>query len=137
MGEEHAVELRRGQAALLKPDHNLAGAEAAIDQNPAMIRRDERAIARAAAAEHGQSEHASISSGRRRVSQIGNGINTQEMRVIPWRARCGDQRAGSSKHQASSSKEAPIIKHQIRRAPLWSLVFAVSLELGAWNLELT
>jgi hypothetical protein len=37
-----------------------------------MIGRDERAISGAAAAEHGQSEHASISSGDVSLSQIGN-----------------------------------------------------------------
>ena len=80
VGEEHAIELPRRDPALLEPDHDLPRAEPAIDQNPAMIGRDQRAISRAAAAEHGQSEHASISSGRRRVSQIGNG-NTQRKRV--------------------------------------------------------
>src|SRR5204863_1380512 len=58
------------------------------------------------------------------------------MRVIPWRAKCGDQRAGSTKHQNPSSKEAPIFKHQISKRRTWSLVFAVSLVLGAWCLVL-
>jgi hypothetical protein len=83
MGEEHAIELPRRDPALFEPDHDLPRAQPAIDQNPAMIRRDQRAIPRAAAAEHGQCEHASISSGRRRVSQIGNGIELRKMHVIP------------------------------------------------------
>jgi hypothetical protein len=41
-----------------------------------MIGRDERAISRAAAAEHGQTEHGSISSGRDAVSQTGNAFFT-------------------------------------------------------------
>ena len=60
VGEEHAVELGRSQTALLEPDDDLAGAESAIDQNPAMIGCDEGAVSRAAAAEHGQSEHARL-----------------------------------------------------------------------------
>jgi hypothetical protein len=71
--QQHTIELSRGDPALLEPDHDLPRTQSAIDQNPAMICRDQRAIPRAAAAEHGQCEHASISSGRRRVSQIGNG----------------------------------------------------------------
>ena len=70
--EEHAIELARRDSALFKPEDELARTQATIDQQPAMIGGDERAISRAAAAEHGQCEHASISSGHRRVSQIGN-----------------------------------------------------------------
>jgi hypothetical protein len=44
-----------------------------------MIRRDERTISGAAAAEHGQCEHASISSGRARVSQIGNAATQKKL----------------------------------------------------------
>jgi hypothetical protein len=57
MREKHAIELLRGNAALLETADELARAQAAIDQNPAMIGRDERAISSAAAAEHGQTEH--------------------------------------------------------------------------------
>ena len=72
VGEEDAIELARRDSALFEAKDELARAQAAIDQEPAMIGRDERAISGAAAAEHGQCEHASISSGRPRVSQIGN-----------------------------------------------------------------
>ena len=82
MGEEHAIELSRRDAALFEPDHNLPGAESAIDQNPAMIGRDQRAIPRAAAAEHGQCEHVPISSGHRRVSQTGNEFVPQKMHAL-------------------------------------------------------
>src|SRR5687768_13379341 len=72
VGKQDAIELARGDPALFEAEDELARAQAAIDQEPAMIRRDERAISSAAAAEHGQCEHASISSGRAQVSQIGN-----------------------------------------------------------------
>ena len=73
MSEEDAIELRGSDSALPEAKNELARAQAPIDQKPAMIGRDERAISRAAAAEHRQCEHASISSGRSRVSQIRNG----------------------------------------------------------------
>ena len=73
VGEEDAVELRGSDSALFEPHDDLACAQPAIDQEPAMIGRDERAISRAAAAEHGQSEHRWISSGRSPISQIRNG----------------------------------------------------------------
>jgi hypothetical protein len=57
VGQEHAVELRRSDSALLEAPDNLARAQAAIDEKPAMIGRDERAISRAPAAEHRQTEH--------------------------------------------------------------------------------
>jgi len=46
-----------------------------------MIGGDERAISRAAAAEHGQGEHRSISSGRTAFSQIGNDFSGAKMRL--------------------------------------------------------
>ncbi len=60
MGEENAIELGWRDPALLEPDNDLARAQSAIDQNPAVIGRNQRAISRAAAAEHGQSEHARL-----------------------------------------------------------------------------
>ena len=88
MGEEDAIELGRGDPALLESDHDLPRAQSAIDQNPAVIRRDERAISSAAAAEHGQGEHRSISSGHRRVSQIRNGnAMNKNTRVVVWRGK--------------------------------------------------
>ena len=57
MSEKQAIELFRADAALLKPDHDLARAQSAVDQNPAMIGGNEGAIPGAAAAEHGQAEH--------------------------------------------------------------------------------
>jgi hypothetical protein len=45
----------------------------------------------------------------------------------------------NSKIQAPISREAPGIKHQcavVRRRTFWSLNIEVSLEFGAWNLEL-
>ena len=60
VSEQDAVELRRSNSALFEPDDDLPRAQSAIDQKPAMIGRDERAISRAAAAEHGQCEHARL-----------------------------------------------------------------------------
>ena len=57
MREKHAIELFRPHAAECKPQDELTGAQSAIDQNPAMISRDQRAISGAAAAEHRQTEH--------------------------------------------------------------------------------
>ena len=57
VGEEDAIELFRRDPALLEAQHELARAQSAIDQNPAMIGRDERAVSGAAAAEHRQTEH--------------------------------------------------------------------------------
>src|SRR6266850_1419501 len=58
VGQENAVEFVRGKPAEREPEEELARAQAAIDEQPAMIGRDQRAIARASAAEHGQTEHA-------------------------------------------------------------------------------
>jgi hypothetical protein len=57
MSEKQSIELFGGDAALLKPDDDLARAQSAIDQNPAVIGGNESAIPGAAAAEHGQAEH--------------------------------------------------------------------------------
>ena len=58
--QENAIKLGRRDSALLEADDDLSRAQSAIDQNPAMIGRDQRAISCAAAAEHGQSEHARL-----------------------------------------------------------------------------
>ena len=57
MSEKHAIKLFRRDAALRQTQHQLSRAQAAIDKNPAMIRGDQCAVARAAAAEHRQAEH--------------------------------------------------------------------------------
>ena len=57
VGEEDAVELIRGNSALGEAQDELARAQAAVDQQPAMIGRDERAVSRAPAPEHRQTEH--------------------------------------------------------------------------------
>jgi uncharacterized membrane protein len=47
--------------------------------------------------------------------------------------------APSTKHQAPEKHQAPITKQQLesaKSARLWSLLFGISLVLGAWNLEL-
>src|SRR5207247_5695182 len=57
MSKKQTIELLGGNAALLKPDDDLARAQSAIDQNPAVIGGNESAVPGAAAAEHGQAEH--------------------------------------------------------------------------------
>lgn len=58
MGEQNAIELFRRNAALLQAQHETARTQSAIDQNFAVIGRDQRAISRATAPEHGEGEHA-------------------------------------------------------------------------------
>ena len=57
VGKEDAVELVRGNSALVEAEDELARAQAAVDQQPAMIGCDECAVSRAPAPEHGQTEH--------------------------------------------------------------------------------
>ena len=58
VGEEDAVELVGSETALFQPQNNLARAQPAIHQQLAVIRRNQGAVSRAAAAKHGQTEHA-------------------------------------------------------------------------------
>src|SRR5947209_20500087 len=60
VSQKHAIELGGRDSTLLEPDEDLARTQSAIDQNPAMISRDKRAISCAAASEHGESEHARL-----------------------------------------------------------------------------
>src|SRR2546423_1690986 len=84
--QQHTVELRRRDPALLQPDDDLPRAQSAIDQNPAMIRRDERAISCATAAEHGQSEHARLVADATTIHKSEIRKRDEKMRVIPSRA---------------------------------------------------
>ena len=58
MSQKHAIELRRRHSAEREPHHELARAQAAIDEQPAMVGHDQRAISGAATAEHREAEHA-------------------------------------------------------------------------------
>jgi hypothetical protein len=60
MREQNAIELLGCHLALGKTEYELPRAQSTIDQQPAMFGRDQRAVAAAAAAEHGQTEHAGI-----------------------------------------------------------------------------
>jgi hypothetical protein len=60
VGEQNAIELFGHYAALLEPEHDLPRAESAIDQNFAVIGRDQGAVPGTAAPKHGQTEHAGI-----------------------------------------------------------------------------
>jgi hypothetical protein len=55
--KKHAIELFRHDAALLQTQYQLPRAQSTIDKYLAVICRDERAVSRAPAAEHGQAEH--------------------------------------------------------------------------------
>ena len=66
VGEENPVEFVRRNPAKLKSQNELARAQSAIYQQPAMIGGDERAVSRAAATEDGETEHARYLANRRR-----------------------------------------------------------------------
>ena len=57
VSEEDTIEPLRSEVALLEPDDDLPRAQSAINQDSAMIGRNEGAVAGAAAAEHGEAEH--------------------------------------------------------------------------------
>ena len=60
MSKQHAVELFQSYPALLEAKSDLSCAKAAVYQDSAMIRGDERAVPGTAAPEHRQTEHAGI-----------------------------------------------------------------------------
>ena len=57
VGEQDAIEFVRRDSALGETENELARAQPAIDEQPAMIGRDQRAVPRAAAPEHRQTKH--------------------------------------------------------------------------------
>ena len=67
VGEEHTVEPFGSEVALLEPDDDLPCAQATIDQDPAMIGRNQGTVPGAAAAEHGETEHDESLAKRERV----------------------------------------------------------------------
>ena len=69
--ENNAVELLRCDTALLETQHDLPRAQTAINENLAMVGGNQRAVSRAAAAEHGEAEHGSKDS--RVISFCANG----------------------------------------------------------------
>ena len=58
VGQKDTVEFVRLDSALSQPEDELARAQPAIDEEPAMIGRDQRAVPRASAPEHRQTKHA-------------------------------------------------------------------------------
>ena len=58
--EQNAIKLLGPHLALGETERELPRAQSTINQQPAMIGRDQCAVAAAAAAEHGQTEHAGI-----------------------------------------------------------------------------
>ena len=57
VSKKDAIELLRQDTAFRQAQHQLSRAQPAIDQDLAMLGRDQRAVPRAPAAEHGQAEH--------------------------------------------------------------------------------
>ena len=57
VGQEDAIEFVRSDPAESEAENELARAQTAIDEQPAMVGRDQRAVPRAAAAEHRQTKH--------------------------------------------------------------------------------
>ena len=57
VGEKDTIELARCDPAQGKTEHELPGTQPAIDEQPAMIGRDERAVPGASASEHRQTKH--------------------------------------------------------------------------------
>ena len=70
VGEQDAIELFGSDSALGEAQDELSRAQSAVDQQPAMIGRDECAVSRAPASEHRQTEHSPISNGRAFSSQM-------------------------------------------------------------------
>jgi hypothetical protein len=70
VGEEDPVELVGLDSALFKTRNQLPRTQAAIDKQPAMIGRDQRAVSCTSASEHSQTEHDPISNGRALDSQM-------------------------------------------------------------------
>src|SRR5213075_635239 len=99
--QEHAIELRRRDSALLEADDDLSRAQSAIDQNPAMIGRDQSAISCAAAAEHGQSEHA-------RLVADPTPIHKSEMIFV--RKNCELTRAARQFSSLATPERAPFLR---------------------------
>jgi hypothetical protein len=60
VGEEDAIELVGGDSALGEAQDKLSRAQSAVDKQPAMIGRNERAVSRAPASEHRQTEHSRL-----------------------------------------------------------------------------
>ena len=57
VGQENAIQFVRRDSAELEPKDELARAQAAVDQQPAMIGCDQRAVPSAPAPEHGEAKH--------------------------------------------------------------------------------
>jgi len=57
--EQDAIELLRRNAAMIETQRQLSRAQPAIDKKLAVIGGDQRAVSRAPAAEHRQTEHGS------------------------------------------------------------------------------
>lgn len=57
VGQEDAIEFVRADPTVSEAENELASAQTAIDEQPAVVGCDQRAVACAAATEHPQTEH--------------------------------------------------------------------------------
>ena len=85
MGKQNAIELFGRHPALFETEDDLARAQSAIDENFAMIGRNERAIPGTAAAEHGETEHAPYLAAMFWFAQIKFARSTIKLRDQPER----------------------------------------------------
>ena len=69
VGEKDAIQLLDTDSAKFESRKDLARAQASIDEQPAVVGRDERAIPGAPAAEHGETEHVRSLLHRRRCAK--------------------------------------------------------------------
>jgi hypothetical protein len=60
VGKEDAIELVGSDSTLCEAQDELSRAQSAVDQQPAMIGGDERAVSRAPAPEHRQTKHSRL-----------------------------------------------------------------------------
>ena len=70
VSKQNPIELRRRHAAFFEAQDNLPRAQPTVDQYFAMIGRNKRAVPRAAAPEHRQTEHDLYLATGPRFSQI-------------------------------------------------------------------
>jgi len=76
MGKEHAIESFGSKVALLEAGDDLTRAQSAIDQDSAVVGRNEGAVAGAAAAEHGEAEHEECLAKRDRIHKRNCGVES-------------------------------------------------------------
>ena len=82
VGEKDAIEFVRGDPAEREAENELARAQAAVDEQPAMVGRDQRAVSGASAPEHRQTKHFRLLAKRTQSAQTETGQNLSRSRTI-------------------------------------------------------